>query len=459
MRGRPVTNHELAALITASGRSHAALARKVNVAAAARHGLDLRYDQASVYWWLRGRVPEEPIPGLLAGIFSEWLGLMIQMPDLGFTDPGGHLGLDMPATAAEAVESASELWRYVLRRRVFLGVGFGVGFAIGATVSAGFDWHFAPSPAAGGLARQAGPRTVGMADVERIRQARTEFAIMDHAHGGGHAFPWLVDYLDRELAPMLHGTYPAQTGRDLFTAASSLTELAGWMAYDQGKSHGLAQRFFIQALGLARHAGDRAYGAHVVSDLATQALFLNHGAEATRLARAAISGAGRAASPAQMARLAAIEAQGFALTGDHRETRAAIRRADRAADRSDPSDAPSWLASYTPAHQAGAVMHALRDLGQYRDAARYADLVLELPAVNVRARALHTTLLATVQAGQGEIDAACDTASRALAAAPELTSARLNARLRDFAQRISPYSDQVDAREYLERSAATLPTA
>jgi hypothetical protein len=79
--------------------------------------------------------------------------------------------------------------------------------------------------------------------------------------------------------------------------------------------------------------------------------------------------------------------------------------------------------------------------------------------VNVRARALHTTLLATVQAGQGEIDAACDTASRALAAAPELTSARLNVRLRDFAQRVSPYSDQMNVRAYLERSAETLPTA
>lgn len=455
MRGRPITNHELAALVAACGRSHAALARKVNVAAAAFHGLDLRYDQASVYWWLRGRVPEEPIPGLLAGIFSEWLGLTVQVPDLGFTDPGGHLGLEMPATAAEAVESASELWRYVLRRRVFLGAGF----AVGATVSAGFDWHFAPAPAAGELARQAGSRAIGMVDVERIRQARTEFAIMDHAHGGGHAFPWLVDYLDREVAPMLHSMYPAQTGRELFAAASSLTELAGWMAYDQGKSHGLAQRFFIQALGLARHAGDRAYGAHVVSDLATQALFLNHGTEATRLARAATSGAGRAASPAQTARLAAIEAQGFALIGDQRETRSAIRRADRAADRAGPSAAPSWLASYTPAHHAGSVMHALRDLGLYHDAARYADLVLELPAVNVRARALHMTLLATVQVGQGDIDAACDTASRALAVAPELTSARLNARLRDFAQRVSPYSDQVDVREYLERSSVTLPTA
>ncbi|MGH3191549.1 MAG: hypothetical protein ACRDPY_25545 [Streptosporangiaceae bacterium] len=454
MRGRPITNHELAALITAGGRSHAAVARRVNLAAAALHGLDLRYDQASVYWWLRGRVPADPVPTVLAAIFSEWLGCAVQVPDLGFTDPGGHLGLTLPAAAAEAVASVSELWRYVLRRRVFLGAGF----AIGASVGAGFEWHFAPAPTAGAAARHAGTRMVGLADVERIRRARAEFETMDRLHGGGHAFTWLVDYLDREVTPLLNGSYSAQTGRELFAASSSVTELGGWMAYDQGKSHGLAQRFFIQALGLARQAGDRAYGAHIISNLAAQALFLNHGTEATRLARAAISGAGHAASPTLQARLAVTEARGFALLGDQRETRAAIRRAGRAMDRSDPARDPAWLTSCSPAHHAGSVMHALRDLGLYQDAAAYGGQALELPPVNVRTRALHSTLLATVQAGQGDIEAACDTAGRALTAAPELTSARVNERLRDFARRISVHRDQPHVREYLECSAAMLPS-
>ncbi|HXL87939.1 MAG TPA: hypothetical protein VN969_02975 [Streptosporangiaceae bacterium] len=454
MRGRPATNHELAALIKAGGRSHASLARRVNVAAAALHGLDLRYDQASVYWWLRGRVPEEPIPALLAAIFSEWLGCVVQVPDLGFTDPGGHLGLTLPVAAAEAVTSVSELWRYVLRRRVFLGAGF----AIGASVGAGFEWHFAPAPSADAVVRHGGTRMVGLADVERIRQARTEFETMDRLHGGGHAFTWLVDYLDREVTPLLSGQYPAQVGRELFAASSGLTELAGWMAFDQGKSHGLAQRFFIQALGLARQAGDRAYGAHIVSNLATQALFLDHGTEATRLARAAISGAGHAATPTLLARLGVTEARGFALLGDRREARAAIRRADKAMDRSDPTRDPAWLASYSSAHHAGSAMHALRDVELYREAAARSDAALDLPEMNVRTRALHTTLLATVQAGQGEIEAACSTAGRALAAAPELTSARLNERLRDFSRRITAYPDQVNVREYLERSAELLPS-
>ena len=102
LRGRPMTNHELAALIQAAGRSHAALARKVNTAAAGRHGLDLRYDQASVYWWLRGRVPTDPVPGLLAEILSDWLARVVQVADLGFTDPGGHLGLDLAAAPGQA---------------------------------------------------------------------------------------------------------------------------------------------------------------------------------------------------------------------------------------------------------------------------------------------------------------------------------------------------------------------
>jgi len=458
VRGRPATNHELAALIEAAGRSHAALARKVNAAAAGRHGLDLRYDQASVYWWLRGRVPADPVPALVADILSDWLGRTVQVADLGFTDPGGHVGLVLAATPAQAADSASGLWRYVVQRRVFLGSGF----VIAATVGAGFGWHFTPAPGRTALARRDGARAVGLADVQRIRQARDEFEMLDRVHGGGHAFTWLADYLNREVSPLLAGRYTAPVGRDLFAAASSLTELAGWMAYDHGKSQGLAQRFFIQALSLARQSGDRAYGAHVVSNLATQALFLEHGTEAARLARAARSGAGRAATPTLTARLATVEARGWALAGDQHQTRQAIRRAEAAMSRSDPGADPPWLSTYTPAHHAGSIMHALhalRDLGAYREAARHAGPALDLPGSNVRTRALHHTLLATVQAGHGDLDAACATATRALTAAASMTSARLDERLRDFTRRVRAHRDQPAVRHYTEQAAALLPPA
>ncbi len=41
---------------------------------------------------------------------------------------------------------------------------------------------------------------------------------------------------------------------------AELTKLAGWAAYDLEK-HGLAQRYLIQALRMARAAGDAALGA------------------------------------------------------------------------------------------------------------------------------------------------------------------------------------------------------
>ncbi|MEW9552116.1 hypothetical protein [Nonomuraea sp. NPDC050783] len=450
MQGRAVTNHDLAALIAACGRSHGALTRKVNLLAARRHHVELRYDQASVYWWLRGRVPEPPVPGLLSEIFQEWLGRPVAVDDLGFTDRS-RLALTVAAGGEEVAEAVSGLWRQVVQRR-----GAGSAFILSAAVGAGFAWHFSPAHCA--PSRAEGRRAVSVTDVERLHQARAEFVALDRANGGGHAFAWLVDHLDRAAAPLLAGRYTAVVGRELFAAVASLTELAGWMAFDQHHTYGqgTAQRFFIQALSLARQAGDRAYAAHVLSNLATQTLFLGHGAEAAQLARAARSGAGRACSATLAARLAVVEARGWALAGDRHETRAATRRAGQAMERSDPDGDPAWLATFTPAHYAGSVMHAMRDLGLYREAARQAGLALDLPHANVRTRALHQVLLATVHAGRGDLDTACQAARHALAAYPYLTSARLEARLREINRRLRPYQDVRCVRDYIEQSRETL---
>ncbi|MCP2345565.1 hypothetical protein [Nonomuraea roseoviolacea] len=153
-----------------------------------------------------------------------------------------------------------------------------------------------------------------------------------------------------------------------------------------------------------------------------------------------------------------VEARGWGLAGDHREARAAIRRADRAISRSVPATDPDWLATFTPAHHAGSVMHALRDLGLHDEAARHADLALDLPASNVRTLALHQTLLATVHAAKGDLEAACATASKALSTHPHLASARLRTRLRDFARRLKPHQDVRCVRDYSEHARELLTT-
>jgi hypothetical protein len=101
-------------------------------------------------------------------------------------------------------------------------------------------------------------------------------------------------------------------------------------------------------------------------------------------------------------------------------------------------------------------MHALRDLGQHREAAARSAMALDLPESNVRARALHQTLLATVQAGNGDLDAACGTAGLALRTAVTLSSARLGERLREFGRQIGHHHAQPAVRDFSEQAALML---
>lgn len=100
-------------------------------------------------------------------------------------------------------------------------------------------------------------------DIAALGSVGDLFRSLDDQYGGGHARQALVRYLEHECEPMLRGTYGETTGRRLFAAAADLTRLAGWTSYDIA-AHGLAQRYFVQALRLAQAAGDRAYGAYVL---------------------------------------------------------------------------------------------------------------------------------------------------------------------------------------------------
>src|SRR5215216_2352558 len=71
-----------------------------------------------------------------------------------------------------------------------------------------------------------GVRHVGEADVDRIRVDTDTFGLMDQRHGGGHVRWMVVEYLRREVQPLLHGTYSDRVGRELFATAAMLTRRA-----------------------------------------------------------------------------------------------------------------------------------------------------------------------------------------------------------------------------------------
>ncbi|GAB2821983.1 regulator [Streptomyces daliensis] len=298
---------------------------------------------------------------------------------------------------------------------------------------------------------------VSAGDVNALRSVCELFRALDHAYGGGHARQALVRYLEHETEPMLRGVYGEQVGRRLFGAAADLTRLAGWTSYDIA-AHGLAQRYFVQALRLAQAAGDRAYGSYVLVTMSRQAVYLGHGREAVQLARVAQQGVGTAAPPVVQALLHAAEARGHGVLGEVRACTASLARAERALETSRPGageEVPQWARFFDEAQLADEFGHCHRDLQQYRAAAQHAERSLQLRGTGyARSRLFCRVVLATARLGLGEIEQACTLGAEAAQQAAEMRSVRAHEYVRDFERRLEPYRDAAPVRGYRERVAA-----
>ncbi|MFI5755403.1 regulator [Streptomyces sp. NPDC051569] len=482
-----IPNRQLAALISEAGFSNAGLARRVDQLGL-EHGLDLRYDKTSVTRWLRGQQPRGTTPALIAEVFTRRLGRRLSAQDLGLEACAPvYAGLEFASTPEEAVDIVSGLWRKDSGSHAELRK---IAFTPAGLVIPSRDWLIGraddrvgrPDPALRDAARvplqgrsAAGhapapvaalppvprPRTeraagqkVTAGDIAALRSVGDLFRTLDQTYGGGHARQALVRYLEHETEPMLRGRYGEATGRRLFAAAADLTRLAGWTSYDIA-AHGLAQRYFVQALRLAQAAGDRAYGAYVLTTMSRQAVYLGHGREAIQLSRVAQQGLGGSAPPAVQALLHSAEARGHGVLGDARACTASLVRAERALEAARPGDdAPHWARFFDEAQLADEFGHCHRDLQQYRTAVQYAERSLQLRApAYARSRLFCRVVLACSRLGLGELDQACLLGAEAAQQATEMRSARAVEYVRDFERRLEPYRDAAAVRNYRDRTA------
>ncbi|WP_326649465.1 MULTISPECIES: regulator [unclassified Streptomyces] len=476
-----IPNRQLAALIAEAGFSNAGLARRVDQLGL-EHGLDLRYDKTSVTRWLRGQQPRGTTPALIAEVFTRRLGRRLSAQDLGLDACAPvYAGLEFAATPEEAVDIVSGLWRKdsgshaELRKIAFTPAGLVVpsrDWLIGRAderVSRADERRAdavqngtARIPAQGRIAvpRQRGTdrgpgQKVSSGDIAALRSVGELFRTLDHAYGGGHARQALVRYLEHEAEPMLRGTYGEVTGRRLFAAAADLTRLAGWTSYDIA-AHGLAQRYFVQALRLSQAAGDRAYGAYVLVTMSRQAVYLGHGREAVQLTRVAQQGVGSAAPPVVQALLHSVEARGHGVLGEARACTASLVRAERALETARPGDdVPHWARFFDEAQLADEFGHCHRDLQQYRPAVQHAERSLQLRApAFARSRLFCRVVLASARLGLGELDQACALGAEAALQVSEMRSARAVEYVREFERRLEPYRDAAAVRNYRDRVAA-----
>ncbi|MFF0153447.1 hypothetical protein [Micromonospora sp. NPDC005203] len=440
---RPVTNAAFEGMLRAAGygNAHAAFARQLNHAG--RNEGAWRYDAASVYWWLRGRRPGEHVQAAMAETLARKLGRSVAARELGF-DTADSIGTcAYPASVDGAIDTAEQTWTRLARHIDQHSSG---AFDSGKALQAALSWRYdLPDE----TVNRSGRRQVTATDVQSLYALADHFTDLDRRHGSGspNTRAVMADFLARQVAPMLRGTYTDAVGRDLVRAAATLSGQLAFMSYDAGE-HAIAQHHVTLGLRLAKAADDRLYGAHLLANLATQAVFVGHAREAARLIEAAIDGAGRAPA-AVLARLHATAATAYGQSGERRACQLSLTKAERALDRADTDLGPRWVGYFSPAHLAGAALRCLGDLHLYTQALRHAPDALTLGSQNIRTRALHTALIAVTHARAGNTEAACNWAWKLAQHNAGIQSARVQTRVRELTTALSPQQAKPQVNEIL----------
>ncbi|MFD5410655.1 transcriptional regulator [Streptomyces nojiriensis] len=411
----------LDALLAEAGMSHAGLAAYVNQAGRTR-GLALRYEHTAVTRWLKGQRPRGQVPDLICEVLGGRLKRPLGLDDIGL----GAADQPVPLHASPLsgfVDRAAALWRSDVRARPQLLAAE----AVTGTPAVIPVWEWENPPEDADVSR-VGPNPIGPEHIEILKSARAHYELMYRRAGGLATRDRIVRFLGSETAPMLRGSYSDDLGRRLHRATGSLVAVAGICAYDSD-AHGLAQRYFHQALRLAKASGDRGLGAYVIALIVNQSLHLREYRQAVAFAEAALRAAGRHTTPALAADLYAMQAKAYAQLGDTPAALACIRSAEAAAARIRPGSEPDETGYVQPGLVNVQVAEALLSLGDLEAARVQATAAVGTPAHD-RGRVHRLAMLCEIQLRQGEADRAAASAAEMAERAKGMESLRLRDRLR-----------------------------
>ncbi|SDK31393.1 hypothetical protein [Streptomyces indicus] len=426
-------NEKLRRILRETEWTHDRLAHAVN-AVGAEAGLSLRYDRTSVAHWLRGTVPREPVPELLAEVFSRRLGRPVSCGDLGLAAAQGRppaLG-DGPQAATFAdlcrawsdPEVLSGLLALPFRTRA---APLPTGLSLPAPSR---PRHLPPSP-------PPAPAAVDHQDLAAgtLRATVQSFSRQMEVYGGGFGRSALITLLS-------HAVLPAMTRLGAGAAlgeTARLVHLLGRM-FDDGQARGLAQHCFEAAHALAETAGDRSVQVIALRTLSAQAHALDQPVLALRLGESAAARAGDAVPPAVRGYVQAQLALCLARLGRREEALRALTAAERHHEQGRAACEEDPFATYPEASLLFQRAEALRELGDLRGAVEALDasLVRRTPA-DRRGTALSHLRRAELALDQGDVERGCSQAAKALALADELHSSVAQARWTALRGRLRRY--------------------
>ncbi|MCJ0874986.1 sporulation protein [Streptomyces sp. AP-93] len=517
-------NEKLGAVLALAGISNAGLARRVNDLGAQRGLTLRYDKTSVARWVSKGMVPQGAAPHLIAAAIGAKLGRPVPLHEIGLADadPAPEVGLGFPRDVGAAVRSATDLYRLDLAgRRGGGGIwqSLAGSFSVSAYATPASRWLISPADSSvarepvarepvareplardavtreavpgaappeglpappgahvGGVPAQpsretppppapAAPDTgslqrVGHSDVTKLREAAEDARRWDSKYGGGDWRSSMVpECLRVDAAPLLLGSYTDEVGRALFGATAELTRLAGWMAFDTGQQEA-AQRYYIQALRLARAAADVPLGGYVLASMSLQATYRDFPDEGVDLAQAAVERNRGLATARTMSFFRLVEARAHAKAGDSAAAGAALRASEGWLERARDGDAdPTWLGFYSYDRFAADAAECYRDLKLPRQVRRFTEQALSRPTEEyVRSHGLRLVVSAVAELESGNLDAACAAGTRAVEVAGRISSARTTEYVRDLLHRLEPYGDEPRVAELRERARPLLVT-
>ncbi|HEY9373209.1 hypothetical protein [Streptomyces sp.] len=401
------TNTRLADLFGLAGWSKGELARLVNRQAAAMGHPQLATDTSRVRRWIdMGETPRDPVPRVLAALFTERLGRVVTIEDLGFVRHGrsgrrqnvrktdNPDGLPWAPDRTAAVLTEFTGMDLMLNRRGLVGAG--AALAAGSALSSAMhDWLHADPALANDAPRSTDPlhadpagfdryeaAPIGSQEIDALERSVEVFRAWDAARGGGLQRKAVVGQLN-EVGGMLAYRHADHLQRRLWGVAANLAVLAGWMSHDVGLEP-TAQKYFVIAAHAAREGGDRPRAGEALSRAARQMVHLGRPDDALDLMQLAKSGSGEEMLPRTRAMLHTIEAWAQASMGRGQAMKRTLGEAEDlfVSDKMDVPP-PSWMQMFDEADLHGMQALAYRTLADHDPAAaipaqRHAKLALEL---------------------------------------------------------------------------------
>jgi hypothetical protein len=476
-------NTRLADLFGLTGWSKGELARLVNRKAAAMGHPQLATDTSRVRRWIdTGETPRDPVPRVLAALFTERLGRVVTIEDLGFDrrrQTGRKQtgdGLPWPAARTAAVLTEFTGMDLMLNRRGLVGAG--AALASGSVLSSAmYEWlHSDPALSADAPVLddplrvdpaaydryEAAP--VGSQEIESLERSVEVFRAWDASRGGGLQRKAVVGQLN-EVGGMLSYRNPPHLQRRLWGVAANLAVLAGWMSHDVGLEP-TAQKYFLIAAHAGRESGDRPRAGEALSRAARQMVHLGRPEDALDLMRLAASGSGEQALPRTRAMLLTVEAWAHASMGQGQVMRRTLGRAEElfAADRGDVPP-PDWMQHFDEADLHGMQALAFRTLAEHDPSAAPAAQAHAKQAIKLRGAGHERSTifdylsLASACLIADDPEQADRSARTALLTIGQTSSHRTWDRLSQMYRLTARYADHRQVRDLRQEIEAVLPKA